>query len=71
MAIQTNLQPYSTDSWSLCDNAPPLKDNPISNINNVFYQWLLEENRQMAHQGFLDECSDYKVFEADLEAFET
>ena len=63
----TTISAHSTDSWSLYDSAPPLKDNPISILDNNFDQWLLEENRQMVHQGFLDEYSDYNVFEADLE----
>ena len=32
-----------------------------------FDEWLLKDNRWMAHQGMLDECKDYHVYEADLE----
>ena len=63
----TTILAHSTDTWSLCNSAPPLKNTPISNVTNNFDQWLLEENRRMAHQGFLDEYSDYNVFAADLE----
>ena len=57
----TTILAHSTDTWSLWDSAPPLKDNPISNNPYDFDQWLLEENRRMAHQGMLDKCSDYNV----------
>ena len=39
--------------------------------DNDFNEWLLEDNRQMAYQGMLDEYSNYKVFEADLEEART
>ena len=35
--------------------------------NDAFDKWLLEDNRRMSHQGMLDECKDYRVFEVDLE----
>ena len=44
-----------------------MKDNPIDRVDTDFNQWLLEENRRMAYQGMLDECSDYNVFEAEIE----
>ena len=63
----TTLMTHSTDTWSLCDSTPSFKDNPISDIPYNFDRWLLEENRRMAYQGLLDECSDYNLFEVDLE----
>ena len=54
----TTIMAQSMDTWSLYDTP----DVPYD-----FDQWLLEENRRMAYQGLLDECSDYNVFEVDLE----
>ena len=49
---------HSTNTWSLCDTPTAPYD---------FDEWLLEENRRMAYQGQLDDCSDYNVFKIDLE----
>ena len=65
----TTILAHLTDSWSLCDNAPTFKDNPLVTDNN-FNEWLLEDNRRMPYQRMLDECSDYNIFEAGKEAQE-
>ena len=43
------------------------KNNPFVKGDDTFEYWVLEDIRQMAHQGMLDECEDYFVSEADLE----
>ena len=34
--------------------------------DNEFDQWLLEENRQITHQGMLDAYIGHQVYEADI-----
>ena len=63
----TTILAHSTDTWSLCNNVRSFKDNLMIKSDYKFDEWLLEDNRQMAHQGMLDECNDYQVYEADLE----
>ena len=62
----TTVLAHSINLCSLCDSAPSFKDNPIVKSDD-FNEWLLEENRQMAHQGLLGEYKVYEVYEADLE----
>ena len=57
---------HSTDTWSLCDNAPSFKDNLLVKNDNKFETWLLEDTRQKVHQGMLDNCEDYFVSAAIL-----
>ena len=53
--------------WSLCDNAPSFKDNPLAKTDTKFDDFLLEDTRRMVHQGMLDDCKDYFVSATDLE----
>ena len=53
--------------WSLCDNPPAFKENPLIKSDDEFEDWLLEDTRRMVHQGMLDNCEDYFVSAADLE----
>ena len=40
----TTILAHSTDTWSLCDNAPSFKDNPMVKSDDEFDKWLLEYN---------------------------
>lgn len=62
----TTIMAHSTDTCSLCEQASMATDIPVQ-PDDSYNQWLLEENRRMAYQGHLDQCSDYNVFEIDLE----
>ena len=57
---------HSTDSWSLCKNAPLLNENPNVRSDEKFDEQLLKDNRCLVHQGMLDSCEDYFVSAADL-----
>ena len=58
---------HSTDTRSLYDYAPSLKDNPLVKTDNKFDDWLLEDTRRMVHQGILDNCDDFFLSVANLE----
>ena len=59
----TTIFAHSTDTLSLCDTM----ENSMVKSDGEIDEWLLEDNRKMAHKGMLDEFKDYHVFEADLE----
>ena len=49
---------HSTDTWSLCDNAPSFKENLLVKNDDEFEDWLFEDTRRMVHQGVLDNCDN-------------
>ena len=62
----------STESWSLCDGAPPLQDHPILNLGSEnkynsemdHDRQVMERNVRLAYQGLLDKCNDVGITEA-------
>ena len=52
----------STDSWTLCSGAPPMKDQ----INVINEEDSIDQWKTLVHQGILDHCEDYHVNQADL-----
>ena len=60
----TTLLAHSTDVWTLCDIPPDIPPDLKDSIADV---QLLEDNQRLAYQGMLDRCSDFNVFETDIE----
>ena len=66
----------STESWSLCDGAPPLQGYPILSLGSEkqynsemdFNRQVMERNCRLAYQGLLDNCDDVGVTEAEVQA---
>ena len=66
----------ATQSWSLCDGAPPLQDYPILSLGSDkqynsemdFDRQVMERNCRLAYQGLLDNCDDVGVTEAKVQA---
>lgn len=42
---------HSADSWSLCDNASLLSENPNIRSDKEFDGWMIEDTQRMVHQG--------------------
>ena len=66
----------ATQSWSLCDGAPPLQTHPILSLGSdkqyksemEFDRQVIERNCQLAYQGLLDNCEDVGITEAEVQA---
>ena len=66
----------ATQSWSLCDGAPPLPTHPILSLESdmqyqsemEFDRQVIERNNRLAYQGLLDNCEDVGITEAEVQA---
>ena len=66
----------ATQSWSLCDGAPPLQDHPILSLGSDkqydsemdYDRQVMDRNCCMAYQGLLDNCEDVGITEAEVQA---
>ena len=65
----------STESWSLCDGAPPMQGHPIITFGSdaqydsemEFDRQIIEQNNRLAYQGLLDNCEDVGITKAELQ----
>ena len=66
----------STESWSLCDGAPPLQGHSILSFGSKkqcnseidFDRQVMKQNCRLAYQGLLDNCDDIGVTVAEEQA---
>ena len=66
----------ATQSWSLCDGAPPPQDHPILSLGSDkqydsemdYDRQVMDRNCRMAYQGLLDNCEDVGITEAEVQA---
>ena len=58
----------SSESWSLCDNTPPLQVHPMFSIRSEmeYDQQVMERNQRLAYQGLPDSCNDVGITETEL-----
>ena len=65
----------SSESRSLCDNAPPLQGHPILSLRSEMEfpsemendQQVMKRNQRLAYQGLLDNCNDVGITEVELQ----
>ena len=55
----------SSESWSLCDNAPPPQVHPMLSLCSEmeYDQQVMERNQRLTYQGLLDNCSNVGITE--------
>ena len=66
----------ATQSWSLCDGAPPLPTHPILSLGSdkqyksemEFDQQVIKQNCRLTYQGLLDNCEVVGITEAEVQA---
>ena len=58
---------HSSKLWSLCDNAPSFRDNPMFHSELKYDQHVIETNQRLAYQGVLDNCKDVGITETELQ----
>ena len=65
----TEKMANSSESWSLCDNAPPLQVHPMLSLRSKmeYDRQMIERNQQLAYQGLLNNCSDVRIIKAELQ----
>ena len=59
----------SSESWSLCDGAPPLQGHPILSLGSEkeYGRQVIERNQRLAYQGLLDNCNHVEITKAELQ----